>query len=176
MHIPDDPLYYEKFYFTPGDLGFQRADTFGPAGRCVCWDQWYPEAARLTALAGAQIIFYPTAIGWLANGEAGVRREPACRLGNDDAQPCHRQWRVRGGRQSDGVEDEIEFSGASFVCDPMATCWPGRCTTQKKRCWWSAIWPRSTRFARIGRFLRDRRIDAYGGLTRRVSGLTTQLK
>jgi N-carbamoylputrescine amidase len=66
MHIPDDPLYYEKFYFTPGDLGFQSVPTrFGKIGVCVCWDQWYPEAARLTALAGAEIIFYPTAIGWL---------------------------------------------------------------------------------------------------------------
>src|SRR4029079_10795571 len=67
MHIPDDPLYYEKFYFTPGDLGFQSfATKFGRVGVCVCWDQWYPEAARLTALSGAEIIFYPTAIGWLA--------------------------------------------------------------------------------------------------------------
>ena len=72
MHIPDDPLYYEKFYFTPGDLGFRSFSTRGSAaiGTCVCWDQWYPEAARLTALAGAQIIFYPTAIGWHASEKA----------------------------------------------------------------------------------------------------------
>ncbi len=71
MHIPDDPRYYEKFYFTPGDLGFKKFDSaHGPIGTCVCWDQWYPEAARLTALAGAQILFYPTAIGWLAEEKA----------------------------------------------------------------------------------------------------------
>lgn len=70
MHIPDDPLYYEKFYFTPGDLGFQTHDTtYGKIGALVCWDQWFPEAARLTALSGAQFIFYPTAIGWLPDEE-----------------------------------------------------------------------------------------------------------
>ena len=101
MHIPDDPLYYEKFYFTPGDLGFRSFPTkFGKVGVCVCWDQWYPEAARLTALAGAEIMFYPTAIGWLPRREGGVRREPAQRLGDDDAVARDRQRRVRRRAQS----------------------------------------------------------------------------
>jgi N-carbamoylputrescine amidase len=94
MHIPDDPRYYEKFYFTPGDLGFRSfATRVGQVGVCVCWDQWFPEAARLTALTGAQILCYPTAIGWLPEEKGPVRRQPASGLGNHDAQPCHRQWR-----------------------------------------------------------------------------------
>ena len=96
MHIPDDPLYYEKFYFTPGDLGFRawRHAVRPQSACCVCWDQWYPEAARLTALSGAQILFYPTAIGWLPAEKAGVRRAAAHRLGDDAAEPRHRQRRA----------------------------------------------------------------------------------
>ena len=92
MHIPDDPLYYEKFYFTPGDLGFKAWQTrYGKIGVLICWDQWYPEAARLTALQGAQILFYPTAIGWHPGEKKEIRRTPAQLVGNHPAQSRHRQ-------------------------------------------------------------------------------------
>ena len=102
MHIPDDPLYYEKFYFTPGDLGFRdlRHTAFGKFGTLVCWDQWYPEGARLTALQGANILFYPTAIGWHPDGEGGIRRGAARRLAHHSARARHRQRRLCRGRQS----------------------------------------------------------------------------
>ena len=96
MHIPDDPLYYEKFYFTPGDLGFRAWQTrYGKIGVLICWDQWYPEAARLTALQGAEILFYPTAIGWHPREKAELGRAATFRLGNDPARPCHRQRLLR---------------------------------------------------------------------------------
>ena len=104
MHIPDDPLYFEKFYFTPGDLGFRSFDTrFGRIGALVCWDQWYPEAARLAALSGAQVLFYPTAIGWHPGGEGGVRRGAARRLAHHPARARHRQRHLRGGGESRGL-------------------------------------------------------------------------
>lgn len=172
MHIPDDPLYQEKFYFTPGDMGFQAWDTrHGRIGVLICWDQWYPEAARLTALHGARILFLPTAIGWHPSEKAeygaaehsawetvqrshaitnGVYVAAVNRVGHEGIRP--------GG---------IEFWGASFVCDPSGTV-IGRsphdqeeilvasCDLQKV----DAVrthWP----------FLRDRRLDAYQDLTRR---------
>ena len=96
MHIPDDPLYYEKFYFTPGDLGFRAWQTrYGKIGVLICWDQWYPEAARLTALQGAEILFYPTAIGWHPREKAELGRAATFRLGNGPARPCHRQRLLR---------------------------------------------------------------------------------
>ena len=102
MHIPDDPLYYEKFYFTPGRPGLSRLrhQRRASVGTLVCWDQWYPEGARLTALQGAHVLFYPTAIGWHPGGESRVRRGPARRLAHHPARPRHRQRRLRGGRQS----------------------------------------------------------------------------
>ena len=104
MHIPDDPLYYEKFYFTPGDLGFRAWPTrYGKIGVCVCWDQWYPEAARLTALQGAEILFYPTAIGWHPAEKAAAGRDPTWRLGNHPAQPRHRQRLLCRRRQPGGL-------------------------------------------------------------------------
>ena len=95
MHIPDDPLFYEKFYFTPGDLGFQAFDTrAGRIGTLICWDQWYPEGARLTALRGAAVLFYPTAIGWHPHEKDAVRRGPALGLADHPARARHRQRRV----------------------------------------------------------------------------------
>ena len=100
MHIPDDPLYYEKYYFTPGDLGFQAFDTScARVGTLVCWDQWYPEAARLTALKGASILFYPTAIGWHPAEKAEFGAAQTSALGNHAAVTRHRQRSLRGGRQ-----------------------------------------------------------------------------
>ena len=101
MHIPDDPLYYEKFYFTPGDLGFRAFDTSaGKIGTLVCWDQWYPEGARITALQGANVLFYPTAIGWHPSekDEFGAAQYEAWQI--DPACARHRQWRLRGGCES----------------------------------------------------------------------------
>lgn len=168
MHIPDDPLFYEKFYFTPGDLGFRTATTrHGKIGVLICWDQWFPEAARLTALGGADVLFYPTAIGWTAGEKEtqGVEQ--------------HSAWETvqRGHAIANGVfvaacnrvgnEGELEFWGRSFLAGPMGTVLVRAdeseavvvadldlaAVDQTRR-----IWP----------FLRDRRIDAYGGLDRRL--------
>jgi N-carbamoylputrescine amidase len=169
MHLPDDPLYYEKFYFTPGDLGFQTHNTkYGKVGALVCWDQWFPEAARLTALSGAQFLFYPTAIGWLPNE-------------NDEMnQAQHSAWETiqRAHAIANGVyvcvvnrvgrEGKLNFWGQSFVADPfgrviakasadkeevlVVECDPGKIDETRQN------WP----------FLRDRRIDFYGGLAHRL--------
>jgi N-carbamoylputrescine amidase len=172
MHIPEDPLFYEKYYFTPGDLGFRTFDTkFGRLGVLICWDQWYPEGARLTALQGAQVLIYPTAIGWhpREKAEFGV--------------PQHQAWETiqRSHAIANGVyvaainrighegpaEGGLDFWGASFVSDPfgivvakgsheneeilIAECDPARSEDVRRN------WP----------FLRDRRIDAYGNITKR---------
>jgi N-carbamoylputrescine amidase len=168
MHIPDDPLYYEKFYFTPGDLGFRSFDTrFGRLGACVCWDQWYPEAARLTALTGAQIIFYPTAIGWLPDEkqEYGASQHSAW-------ETMMRSHAIANGVfvaavNRTGIEGELEFWGASFVCDPngnvLARAPHDAEETLIVECDFDRVdvvrthWP----------FLRDRRIDAYSDLSKR---------
>jgi N-carbamoylputrescine amidase len=176
MHIPDDPLFYEKFYFTPGDLGFRAFETrYGKIGVLICWDQWYPEAARLTALHGAQILFYPTAIGWHPDEKAeyGERQ-------HDSWQTIQRSHAIangvyvvvpnRVGHEPTPVGHPgkgIEFWGQSFVSDPagqlmvvgsvdreeilLVDCDLHRIEEQRTH------WP----------FLRDRRIDAYGDLTRR---------
>ncbi len=168
MHIPDDPLYYEKFYFTPGDLGFQAFDTrFGRVGVCVCWDQWYPEAARLTAMAGAQIIFYPTAIGWLPDEkqEYGASQHSAWETMMRSHAIANGVFVAAANRT--GTEGRLEFWGASFLSDPNGNVL-ARATHDKEEtllveCDFEKIdfvrthWP----------FLRDRRIDAYGDLTRR---------
>jgi N-carbamoylputrescine amidase len=168
MHIPDDPLYYEKFYFTPGDLGFRSFDTkFGRIGVCVCWDQWYPEAARLTALTGAQLLFYPTAIGWHPSEKAeyGASQHSAW-------ETMMRSHAIANGvfvaaPNRTGKEGNIEFWGASFVSDPngnlLARASHDREETLIVECNLDQVdvvrthWP----------FLRDRRIDAYGDLTKR---------
>ena len=168
MHIPDDPLYYEKFYFTPGDLGFKSFDTqFGRIGPCVCWDQWYPEAARLTALTGAQIIFYPTAIGWLLpeKEEYGVSQHSAWETMMRSHAIANGVFVAAVNRV--GNEGGVEFWGASFVCDPngniLARASHDREETLLVECDFGRMdavrthWP----------FLRDRRIDAYEGLTKR---------
>jgi N-carbamoylputrescine amidase len=172
MHIPDDPLYFEKFYFTPGDLGFRNFDTpFGRISTLVCWDQWYPEAARVAALGGAQILFYPTAIGW----------HPAEKAQYGAAQ--HEAWKTiqRGHAIANGIyvaavnrvgfegppERGLEFWGGSFVSDPfgqviaeasqdkeeilVVECDPARTEDVRRN------WP----------FLRDRRIDSYSPILNR---------
>ena len=168
MHIPDDPHYYEKFYFTPGDLGFKAIDThYGRIGVCVCWDQWYPEAARLTALDGAQIIFYPTAIGWQApeKEQFGASQHSAWEISMRAHAIANGLFVVAVNRV--GIEDHLEFWGGSFVADPngnlLAKGSHDREETLVVECDLDQIdvvrthWP----------FLRDRRIDAYDGLTKR---------
>jgi len=179
MHIPDDPLYYEKFYFTPGDLGFKAHDTrFGKLGTLVCWDQWYPEGARLTALQGASILFYPTAIGWHPDEKAefGEAQHDAWRTiqrGHAIANGVYVAGVNRVGFETGNIRGDeakgkgLEFWGGSFLADPF-----GRIIAQashdKEEILIGNIdltlledtrrnWP----------FFRDRRIDAYGDIPRR---------
>jgi N-carbamoylputrescine amidase len=172
MHIPDDPLFYEKFYFTPGDLGFKSFRTkHAKIGVLICWDQWYPEAARLTALAGAEILFYPTAIGWhpaekaeygLAQHESWetIQRSHAIANGVYVAAPN----RIGHEGAADGG---IEFWGQSFVCDPSGTVMEKAGADQPEiliaECDLSRLDVQRTHWP----FLRDRRIDAYGELVKR---------
>lgn len=181
MHIPDDPLYYEKYYFTPGDLGFRAFETkFARVGVLVCWDQWYPEAARITALRGAEILFYPTAIGWHPsekdntgeyhyNAWQTVQKSHAISNGVFVAavNRVGRELPLIRSSQKPATYEGIEFWGGSFVCDPS-----GRVISEAARdreelliaeCNLSLIeetrqnWP----------FLRDRRVDSYEGINNR---------
>jgi N-carbamoylputrescine amidase len=173
MHVPDDPLFYERFYFTPGDLGFTAFDTaVGRIGTLVCWDQWYPEAARLTALAGADVLFYPTAIGWhprekAQSGEAQVTAWQVMQRAHAIANGVYVAAVNRVGHEGPR-EGGIEFWGASFVSDPFGVvlaeaprddeavlvvdCDRGHQEDVRRN------WP----------FLRDRRIDAYAAITKRL--------
>jgi N-carbamoylputrescine amidase len=172
MHIPDDPLYYEKFYFTPGDLGFKAFDTkAGRIGTLVCWDQWYPEAARLTALQGASILFYPTAIGWHPSekaqwGEAQASAWQTIQRSHAIANGCFVAGVNRVGHEG-AKAGGIEFFGASFLYDPY-----GRLVVEGSRnreeVLVAEIDPSMVETARQHwPFLRDRRIDAYGPITGR---------
>jgi N-carbamoylputrescine amidase len=168
MHIPDDPLFYEKFYFTPGDTGFSSSATrYGRIGVLICWDQWYPEAARLTALSGAQIIFLPTAIGWHQQEKAALGEKQF-----DAWVTAQRAHAIANGLfvaapNRVGRENTVEFWGGSFVAGPFGEVLAQAGRDEEElvlaQCDFSAIddqrihWP----------FLRDRRIDAYGGLTQR---------
>lgn len=168
MHIPDDPLYYEKFYFTPGDLGFTVAKTkFATVGVGVCWDQWYPETARLLALRGAEILLYPTAIGWIP-----AEQEEFGQVQHDSWETSMRAHAIANGvyvgaANRVGMEGGLRFWGASFVANPNGRVLH-RASHESEElvvvpCDLAAIdvvrthWP----------FLRDRRIDAYGDLTKR---------
>lgn len=168
MHIPDDPLYYEKFYFTPGDLGFTVAQTkYAKLGVGVCWDQWYPEAARLFALRGAEILLYPTAIGWIHE-----EREQHGQTQHDSWETAMRAHAIANGvyvgaANRVGHEGGLQFWGASFVADPHGTIVKRGSHEQEElliaECDLSQLdvvrthWP----------FLRDRRVDAYDGITQR---------
>jgi N-carbamoylputrescine amidase len=173
MHIPEDPLFHEKFYFAPGDLGFRAWETrFGRIGVCVCWDQWYPEAARLTALQGAQMLFYPTAIGWHPKEKEkyGHRQHSSwetVQRGHAIANGCYVFAPNRTGHEAPDGGDGIEFWGQSFAADPSGEILArapiadeavlvvevdlDNVDTQRTH------WP----------FLRDRRIDSYSDITRR---------
>lgn len=175
MHIPDDPLFYEKFYFTPGDLGFRVFDTrYAKAGTLVCWDQWYPEAARLTAMKGAEVLFYPTAIGWHPSekaeyGESQHESWELIQRSHAVANGCYVVAVNRTGHEPtpDGKGEGIEFWGQSFVAGPDGKIL-ARASVDREEVLVVPIdlarldvvrthWP----------FLRDRRIDAYGEITRR---------
>ena len=173
MHIPDDPLYYEKFYFTPGDLGFRAWQTrFGKIGVLVCWDQWYPEAARLTAMQGAEIIFYPTAIGWLPEEKAehGARQHAAwetIQRSHAIANGCYVAVPNRIGHEKLSGEG-IEFWGQSFVAGTSGEILAKAPANQEE----ILVVPVDLSRVDVTRthwpFFRDRRIDAYGDLTRRL--------
>jgi N-carbamoylputrescine amidase len=175
MHIPDDPGYYEKFYFTPGDLGFTPITTsVGRLGVLVCWDQWYPEAARLMALAGADILFYPTAIGWNPDDEEAEQQRQleawvTVQRGHAVANGLPVIACNRVGREPDpsGQTPGIQFWGNSFAVGPQGEfiC---RASDSEERVFLVEIdRKRSENVRRIWPFLRDRRIDEYGGLTKR---------
>ena len=186
MHIPDDPLYYEKFYFTPGDLGFQAVDTaFGRIGTLVCWDQWYPEGARLTALQGAEVLFYPTAIGWhpaekeefgaaqyeawqtiqrahaIANGVyvAGVNR-----VGIEHGEVKLENGDVLGNR---AAGPGLEFWGGSFLADPFGRIIAKASHDAEEILLGEIDLHLIEETRRNWPFLRDRRIDAYAPITKR---------
>jgi N-carbamoylputrescine amidase len=174
MHIPDDPSYYEKYYFTPGDLGFKSFQTkFGKIGTLICWDQWYPEGARLTSLQGAEVLFYPTAIGWHP-----AEKERYGSAQKDSWITIQRSHAIANGvyvasANRIGLEkpisdsDGIQFWGSSFICDPQGV-FIAQASEDKEEILLAEVdlkhletirrnWP----------FLRDRRIDAYGDITKR---------
>ncbi len=168
MHIPQDPGFEEKFYFTPGDLGYKVWDTkFGRIGVLICWDQWYPEAARLAALAGAEILFYPTAIGWLASEKAELGAAQHCawetvQRGHAVANGCF----VAAVNRT-GFQDQSEFWGQTFVANPYGEI-VAKASVEREE---ALIVPCNLQnvedFRRIWPFFRDRRIDTYAPLTKR---------
>ena len=180
MHIPDDPLYYEKYYFTPGDLGFKAVTTSaGRVGTLVCWDQWYPEGARLTALQGASILFYPTAIGWhpAEKAEFGVAQHDAWRT-------IQRSHAIANGvyvgvvnrvgfetgniRGNEAAGAGLEFWGGSFLCDPFGRV-IAEASHDKEEILVGEVDLKAMEDTRRNwPFLRDRRIDSYGAITSRV--------
>jgi len=174
MHIPDDPLYHEKFYFTPGDLGFQAWPTAnGKIGVCVCWDQWYPEAARLTALRGAEIIFYPTAIGWHPSekkkfGASQYSAWETIQRGHAIANGCYVAAANRVGREAPAGGDGIEFWGQSFIGGPSGEIVAKGSIDQEEIVMADVEWNRVNEHRTHWPFLRDRRVDAYGGLEQRM--------
>jgi N-carbamoylputrescine amidase len=174
MHIPDDPAFYEKFYFTPGDLGFRAFDTrHGRVGTLICWDQWYPEGARLTALQGAAVLFYPTAIGWHPAEKAteGASQRDAWQTiqrGHAIANGVYVAVvnRVGHERPEDG-DPGLEFWGSSFLADPFGVVLAEASADREEILVGQVDLTRIEQVRRGWPFLRDRRIDAYSGLDRR---------
>lgn len=175
MHIPDDPAYYEKFYFTPGDIGFEPINTsVGRLGVLVCWDQWYPEAARLMALAGAEILIYPTAIGWESSDtdaekarqrDAWITIQRAHAVANGI--PVISVNRVGHEPDPSGVTNGILFWGSSFVAGPQGEFLFRASDSDEETAIVEINMSRSEQVRRWWPFLRDRRIDAYGDITLR---------
>jgi N-carbamoylputrescine amidase len=180
MHIPDDPLYYEKYYFTPGDLGYRTFDTsVGKLGALVCWDQWYPEGARLTALQGASLLFYPTAIGWhpAEKAEFGVAQHDAWRtiqrahaIANGVYvgvvnRVGHETGNIRGNSASGAG---LEFWGGSFLCDPFGRVLAEASHDREEILIGEIDLRHMEDIRRNWPFLRDRRIDSYAPITSRL--------
>jgi N-carbamoylputrescine amidase len=172
MHIPDDPLYYEKYYFAPGDLGFRAFPTrFGKVGTLVCWDQWYPEAARLTAMQGASVLVYPTAIGWhpAEKAQYGVSQHAAwetIQRSHAIANGIFVAAVNRVGHEGDAGSG-LDFWGSSFVADPSGTLIAKASHDREEVLVVECDVSQSESVRRNWPFFRDRRIDAYEGLTRR---------
>ncbi len=175
MHIPDDPAYYEKFYFTPGDLGFVAFDTpYGRMASLICWDQWFPEGARLAALRGATVLFYPTAIGWhpYEKGIHGTAQRDAWRTvqrGHAIANGMYVAAVNRIGFEPSPTDEQggLEFWGSSFVADPQGVIVADAPTDEETILLAEVNPSRLEDVRRNWPFLRDRRIEAYAGLTRR---------
>ena len=175
MHIPDDPAYYEKFYFTPGDLGFEPIQTsIGKLGVLVCWDQWYPEAARLMALAGAELLIYPTAIGWESTDtqdEKNRQKEAWITIQRSHAiaNGLHVLSCNRTGYEPDpsGVTNGIQFWGNSFVAGPQGEIITEAGNDNNENLFVDIDLTRSETVRRMWPFFRDRRVDAFGQLTQR---------
>ena len=180
MHIPDDPLYYEKFYFTPGDLGFRAFDTnVGRVGTLVCWDQWYPEGARLTALQGAQVLFYPTAIGWhpAEKAEFGKAQHDAWRTiqrAHAIANGVYVAVVNRVGFETGNIRGKsaagagLEFWGGSFFCDPFGRVLAEASHDKEEILVGEVDLHALEDIRRNWPFLRDRRIDSYAAITSRM--------
>lgn len=180
MHIPDDPLYYEKYYFTPGDLGFRAHDTqVGKLGTLVCWDQWYPEGARLTALQGASILFYPTAIGWhpAEKAEFGKAQHDAWRTiqrAHAIANGVYVGVVNRVGFETGNIRGKsapgegLEFWGGSFLCDPFGTVIAEASHDKEEILLGEVDLRKMEDIRRNWPFLRDRRIDSYAPITSRM--------
>ncbi len=173
MHIPDDPLFYEKFYFTPGDLGFKAWKTrYATIGVCICWDQWYPEAARATALRGAEILFYPTAIGWhpaekAAYGEDQHSAWETIQRSHAVANGCFVAVTNRVGLERPVGGDGIEFWGQSFLAAPGGRIVAKAPSDEEAVLVVEADLTALDRYRTHWPFFRDRRIDAYGDLAQR---------
>lgn len=175
MHIPDDPTYYEKFYFTPGDLGFEPIQTsVGKLGVLVCWDQWYPEAARLMSLKGADLLIYPTAIGWEStdNKDEKTRQKDAWIISQRghavaNGLPVISVNRVGHEPDPSGVTNGIKFWGNSFVAGPQGEILAIAGSEEEDNLVVDISLERSELVRRIWPFFRDRRIDAYGNILRR---------
>ena len=173
MHIPDDPGYFEKFYFTPGDLGYRAFDTpVGRIGTLICWDQWYPEAARLTSLRGAAVLFYPTAIGWHPREKAALGADQrdawiTIQRSHAIANGVYVAAVNRAGIEREAGGEGIEFWGGSFLCDPFGAV-VARAATDGEEIVLGEVEPsRIEEVRRNWPFLRDRRIDSYTDLDRR---------
>jgi len=175
MHIPDDPAYYEKFYFTPGDLGFEPIQTsVGKLGVLVCWDQWYPEAARLMAMAGAELLIYPTAIGWESSDSEEEKNRQlnawiTVQRGHAVANGLHVLSCNRTGHEADpsGLTNGIQFWGNSFVAGPQGEFLAQASNYMEENLIVEIDMKRSENVRRWWPFFRDRRIDVYDDLTKR---------
>ncbi|TKB96778.1 carbon-nitrogen hydrolase [Pedobacter cryophilus] len=168
MHIPDDPGFYEKFYFTPGDLGYKVFKTkFATIGVLICWDQWYPEAARITSLMGAEILFYPTAIGWATTQDEATNIEQ-----HDAWQTIQRSHAIANGVHVVGInrvgeEAGVKFWGGSFISNPMGTLLYKASVDQEEIIVQEVDLAKSDSYRIHWPFLRDRRIDSYSQITKR---------